>query len=196
LAASPMATSPLSGTDHFPDCWLAYGATNAELDQYGTAWPLAARRAWLLAAGQLALALALGAILIGSTAPAIRLAAGGLLVAVVASAAVTLARLSVAPLALRPRRDALVLTLPFGRQVAVPWNGIAEIGLAAAPGRHAVGLRLHAARGRGARLRARLNGGFDRLLYPADGDCELLGRVLLRYCIDAKARRRLPAAPR
>ncbi len=185
MAASPMATSPPSGTDHFPDCWLAYGATNAELDQYGTAWPLAARRAWLLAAGQLALALALGAILIGSTAPAVRLAAGGLLVAVVASAAVTLARLSAAPLALSPRR-----------QVAVPWNGIAEIGLAAAPGRHAVGLRLHAASSRGARLRARLNGGFDRLLYPADGDCELLGRVLLRYCIDAKARRRLPAAPR
>jgi hypothetical protein len=38
----------------------------------------------------------------------------------------------------------------------------------------------------------RLSSDVDFLLFPADGECELLGRVLLRYCIDREARRRLP----
>src|SRR5262249_9882418 len=50
VAAIARRVSP--GLNAFPDCWTAYGATDAELKAYGSVWPLDARGGWLLLAAQ------------------------------------------------------------------------------------------------------------------------------------------------
>jgi hypothetical protein len=192
-AAQAPATAP-----PFPDCWVAYGATNAELGGYGPDLRLASSRGWLLGGARVALAAALAALALGGAPVAVRWGGAVLLCAVLCSAGVALVRLLAAPSRLLLRRERLALEFPFGRRLDLAWESIAEIGLVGSPGRLAVGLRLRPDQqprrgpaGWFGAVHRRLSSGFDVLLAPADGDCELLGRALLRYCIDPQARRRL-----
>jgi len=189
-------------TPPFPDCWLAYGATNAELDAYGADRPLNTGGTW--ARGVVGLVLAIGlAGLATVDAPApLRWLVVGLLGAVACSAVVAILRLLSMPTRVSLRQEHLLLPRPLGQGLRAAWADIGEIALASSRARVAVGLRLRR-RGRPAeaappiaRIVRTLNGGFDALLVPADGDYELLGRVLLRYVIDPGARRRLPYAGR
>jgi hypothetical protein len=183
----------------FPDCWVAYGATNAELEAYGAAPRLAAGAAWATVAAQLVLVALLG-LVVASGAPLwLRGVAAVAGCAVLASAAVSGLRLLATARALTPYRERLELRRALGPTERVSWEQIGEIALAQMPTRQAIGLRLRP--GTAVRLPAplralqrRVSSEFDFLLFPTHGDCELLGRVLLRYCIDRKARRRLPAA--
>ena len=181
----------------FPDCWLAYGATNDELRAFG---PRAALRGsdelgrWLVAQLALAIVGLLG--LIAPLAPAVRLAAGLLALVGLASAGTTWLQRRATPRAAHLLPEGVQLEFAGGAAHVVPWDGIGEIGLAEQPGRRGVGLRLRDPRA-AARLRrapTRLLGGFDVVLWPRDEDAELLGRTLLRYCIDPRARRRYLAA--
>jgi hypothetical protein len=176
----------------FPDCWLAYGATDHELDAYGPAVPLASGTAWLVAA-QAAMAAGLLVVALGSTSAMVRWIAAAACLAVLVSGLVGALRLLATPRALTLRREHLVLRSLHGSPISVPWESVGEIGLVSTPTRSAVGLRQRPPM-RGAPGRPRwLASGFDYLLYPQDRDVELLGRVLLRYCIDPGARRQLPS---
>lgn len=179
---------------NFPDCWLAYGATNDELRAYGPAARLAPGRLGVLLLAQLALAgLCLLTVILSASAP-LRVVAALAALVLLASAGPTGLRFLATPRALRFAPDALILQRALGPRRRVSWDSIGEIGLAQHGARLGVGLRLrapdaHRRLGAGSWGR-RLNGGFDHLLWPADGDQDLLGRVLLRYCIDPRARRR------
>jgi hypothetical protein len=188
----------------FPDCWLAYGATNDELRAFGRAAALCGSDElgrWLVAQAAVAL---LG--LAGLVAPLPlggRLAAGLLALVALASAATTWLQRRATPRAIALAPEGARLAFAAGGERTVAWEAIGEIGLAEQRGRRGVGLRLRppvgAGRRRGAFAR-RLLGGFDLVLWPLDGDAERLGRVLLRYCIDPRARRRYleatePAVP-
>ncbi|HZS02819.1 MAG TPA: hypothetical protein VFE37_29190 [Chloroflexota bacterium] len=182
----------------FPDCWVAYGATNPELDAYGVAPRLAAGLAGGVVLAQLVALVVLGLVAAGGGPLWLRGGAAVAAAAVLGSAVVGGLRLLATARALTPCREHLWLGRALGPVECVPWEQIGEIALVQLPTRQAVGLRLRP--GTAARLPAaaralqqRVCSGFDFLLVPADGDCELLGRVLLRYCIDRKARRRLPA---
>jgi hypothetical protein len=181
----------------FPDCWLAYGATDSELDAYGPTVPLASGTAWLVAA-QAAVAAGLLVVVLGTTPAAVRWIAAAACLAVLASGIVRALRLLATPRALTLRREHLALVSLRGSLICILWESVAEIGLVSTPTRSAVGLRrrllVRGATGRWQPGRTRwLASGFDYLLYPRDGHVDLLGRVLLRYCIDAPARGRLPA---
>lgn len=198
LEGSGRAPDITPGGAHFPDCWTAYGATNPELQAVGADPPLAWRRAWLAVGAQLVLVWALAPLALSDAGPVPWLAVA-LQLAVLCSAAVALVRLLGSPTRLLLRRDGPELRFAFGRALALGWDAVAEIGLVGSPGRLAVGLRLRPQTrelaGPAGGFRAvyrRLSSDFDFLLQPADGDCELLGRALLRYCIDPSARRRLP----
>jgi hypothetical protein len=180
----------------FPDCWTAYGATDAELKAYGSVWPLDARGGWRFLAAQAGIAGlgTVGAIWFGVTG-------WGLLLIVVAvgalvSATVSALRLGVTANQATPRAARLTLRSAWGTTVAVPWEQIAEIALVDRLDGRLAGLRLRSSRGDGppaqrwlASIARRLDAGYDWLLAPSDGDAELLGRILLRYCIDPRARR-------
>jgi hypothetical protein len=181
----------------FPDCWTAYGATDPELDAYGAAPPLASGLAWTIVLVQFTVAMGLAALVASPGPAALRLIIAIACLADLASALVGLLRLLATARALALGRDHLRLARALGPVETVPWEQIAEIALVQLPRRQAIGLRLRAeaAVRLPAPLRAaqrRLSSGVDFLLFPADGECELLGRVLLRYCIDREARRRLP----
>jgi hypothetical protein len=184
----------------FPDCWVAYGATNPELDAYAARPRLAAGAAWGVTAAQLALVVLLSIVVAGTAPLLLRVVAAAAAAAVVGSAAFSVLRLVATARTITPCREHLRLDRALGPSEAVPWEQIGEIALAQLPTRQAVGLRLRP--GAVSRLPAalrtlqrRVGSDFDFLLLPADGDRELLGRVLLRYCIDREARRRLPAEP-
>lgn len=183
----------------FPDCWVAYGATNSELEAYGARPPLAAGAAWRVIVAQLALVVLLSTVAAGTAPLLLRVVAAATGFAVIGSATFSLLRLFATARAITPRREYLRLDRALGPSEALPWEQIGEIALAQLPTRQAVGLRLRpgAVSHLPAALRAlqwRVGSDFDFLLLPADSDCEMLGRVLLRYCIDREARRRLPAA--
>jgi hypothetical protein len=182
----------------FPDCWLAYGATNDELRAFGRTVALRGSDElgrWLAAQGAVALLGLVG--LVAPLPPAGRLAAGLLALVALASAATTWLQRRATPRGLALLPDGARLAFA-GRDVrTVAWEAIGEIGLAEQRGRRGVGLRLRPPAGAGPRpgaLLRRLLGGFDLVLWPLDGDAERLGRVLLRYCIDPRARRRYLAA--
>lgn len=180
----------------FPDCWTAYGATDPELASYGAAPPLASGLAWTIVLVQLAVAVGL-AVMVGSQGPAaLRLIAAVACLADLASAAVGLLRLVGTGRALELGREELRVVRALGPTEVVPWEQVGEIALVRMPRREAVGLRLRpeAAMRLPGVLRSaqrRISSDVDFLLFPADGDCELLGRVLLRYCIDRAARTQL-----
>ena len=185
------------GEGSFPDCWVAYGATDPELRAYGAERALATRQAWWVAAVQSGLAALFLALVISSAPPAVRGTAAVALLAALASSAVSLARLLATVRALAIAPDQLRLRRGLGPPQAVAWAQLGEIGLVEMPARRAVGLRLRSPAASSlpaalAGFQRRVSSGFDFLLFPPDGDCELLGRVLLRYCIDPKARQRLP----
>jgi hypothetical protein len=185
----------------FPDCWTAYGATDAELEAYGTVWPLDVRTGWRFLVAQAAIA-GLGAV------AAIWFAEYGwrLLLVVVALAALVSAtvsglRLRVTARQATPRAAQLTLRSGWGRTVAVPWEQVAEIALVDRGSGRLAALRLRPPLGDSgpvgrwlAGIARRLDAGYDWLLAPSDGDAELLSRILLRYCIDRRARRQYLAA--
>ena len=180
----------------FPDCWTAYGATDSELATYGTAPPLTSGRAWTIVLVQLAVAVALAALVASPGPAALRLIAAVACLVDLASAVIGLLRLLATGRALTLEREHLRLARALGPTESVPWERIGEIALVHMPRRQAVGLRLRPAAV--VRLPAgvlaterRINSDVDFLLFPADRDCELLGRVLFRCCIDREARRRL-----
>ncbi|HLI27582.1 MAG TPA: hypothetical protein VKZ60_10945 [Chloroflexota bacterium] len=182
----------------FPDCWLAYGATNDELRAFGRVVVL---RGSAELGRQLAVQLVLALLgLLGGLAPlppAWRLAAGLLALVSLASATTSWLQRCATPRTVVLTDEGVRLAFASGTERSVAWEGIGEIGLAEQRGQRGVGLRLrpaHAAVGPRWRVPARLLGGFDLVLWPRDGDAELLGRVLLRYCIDPRARRRYLAA--
>jgi hypothetical protein len=180
----------------FPDCWLAYGATDAELAAYGAEPPLARGAAGLLL-GQLVALVALTAIALSPAPAPSRWLAAVVLVSVLASTVVGVRRAQATAGTLQLSRERLVITPLIGRAALIPWEAIGEIGLASTLTRAAVGLRLRPGALGGDQEGARrgaspLTSGFQYLLYPVDGGAEMLGRVLLRYCVDRKARRRLP----
>ena len=180
----------------FPDCWTAYGATDPELAAYGAAPPLASGRAWAIVLAQLVVAVGLAAMVASPGPGALRLIAAVACLVDLASAAVGLLRLLATGRALTLGREHLRLARALGPIESVPWEQIGDIALVQMPRRQGVGLRLRPeARWRlPAAWRAaqrRISADVDFLLFPADGDCELLGRVLLRYCIDREARRHL-----
>lgn len=185
-------------TPPFPDCWLAYGATNAELDAYGADRPLNTGATWAQGVASLVLAVGLAALARADGLARFRWLVIGLLAAVLCSAVVAILRYLTIPRRLGLRREHVALARPVGRGLRVTWAEIGEIALVRTRARAGVGLRLRRAgnpakwAAPAARIVRTLNGGFDAVLLPADGDCELLGRVLLRYAIDAGARRRLP----
>jgi hypothetical protein len=185
-------------TPPFPDCWLAYGATNAELDAYGADRPLNAGATWAQGVAGLALAIGLATLVSADVLAPIRWLMVVLLGALACSAFVAILRNLTIPARLSLRQEHLVLPRPVGRELCTAWADVAEIALVSTRARTAVGLRLRRGDrpGGGAtalgRIVRTLNGGFDALLVPADGDCELLGRVLLRYAIDPAARHRVP----
>ena len=196
-----MSPSDADAATAFPDCWTAYGATDAELKAYGSVWPLDVRGGWLLLVAQTGIAglTALGAIWFGATW-------WGLLFIVVAVAALVSAtvsglRLGVMARYATPRVARLTLRSGWGTTVAVPWEQVAEIALVDRLGGRLAGLRLRSPRGDGppvgrwlTGIARRLDAGYDWLLAPSDGDAELLSRILLRYCIDPRARRHYLAA--
>jgi hypothetical protein len=180
----------------FPDCWTAYGATDVELAAYGTSPRLLSGLAWAIVVAQLAAAVALAAIVLSPGPAALRLVAALACAAGLASAAVGLLRLLATARAVTFGREHVRLTRALGPAENVPWEQIGEIALVLMPRRAAVGLRLRP--GASVRLTApgraaqrRITSDVDYLLFPADDDSELLGRVLLRYCIDREARQRL-----
>ncbi len=181
----------------FPDCWTAYGATNDELKRYGASPRLAAGHVRLVLLGDLALLAALVIGLASSVGYPPALLVGSILAALVLLSTLAAALwLSATAAQVQPRVRGLVIRSALGATTELPWERIAEISLVAQRGRPAVGLRRRTAGDRGvggriATLRRRLTSGCDWLLAPADGDAELLGRVLLRYCIDPRLRRRL-----
>jgi len=181
----------------FPDCWTAYGATNDELKTYGATPGVTAGPAWLVLAAELALLLVLAGALVASGSPALRAACLALAVLVLLSAVAALVWLSATAAEIRPRVRSLGIRSALGSASEIPWERIAEISLVNQRRRQAVGLRLRptSADVSGAAfldgLRRRLTSGCDWLLVPRDGNAELLGRVLLRYCIDPRQRRRL-----
>ena len=192
LAAAGAAGAP------FPDCWLAYGATDPELEGYGVTVRLATGGAWLLPA-QAAVAVGLLAVALGGAPAAARWIAAAACATVLGSGAVGALRLLATARSLDLRREHLDLTPVLGPARRIPWEAIGEIGLVSTPTRSAVGLRRRPRDDGGSAPRppaglSRLRSGFDYLLFPGDGDTERLGRVLLRYCIDSRARRRLPPA--
>ncbi len=182
----------------FPDCWTAYGAETPELAAFGSEPRLVVRAAWALLAGQAIFLVVLAAVVASAAPLPLRVVAAAALFAVLSAVAVGLLRLMGTARRLRAERDGLRLSRALGPTEMVAWEQIGEIGLAHTPARWAVGLRLRPAASLSLpaglrRLQQRVSSDFDFLLFPADGDCELLGRVLLRYSIDRKARRRLPA---
>jgi hypothetical protein len=192
MAPSDAAAPP------FPDCWIAYGATDAELRTYGGAPRLMTGPAWGVLVGQVAVLAVLGLVAVSEAPLWLRGIAAGAGIAVGISAVVSALRLVAMARALTPRREHLWVGRALGPAEAVPWEQIGEIGLAQLPTRQVVGLRLRS--GSGGRLPTllgalsrRVSSGFDFLLVPGDGDCDRLGRMLLRYCIDRQARGRLPA---
>jgi hypothetical protein len=186
-------------TPPFPDCWLAYGATNAELAAYGADRPLNTGATWAQGAAGLVLAVGLAALATVDGLGQLRWLVVALLVAVAGSALVAILRYLAIPGRLSLRRQHLVLRRPAGRELRAAWADVGEIALVSTRARAAVGLHLRRGGRPGevatvpGRLARTLNGGFDALLVPSDSDCELLGRVLLRYAIDPGARRRLPS---
>jgi hypothetical protein len=188
--------APTDAPPPFPDCWTAYGATDPELDAYGAAPRLTSGRDWAIVLAQLGVAVGLAAI-VGSPGPgALRLIAAVACLADLASALVGLLRLLAIAREATLGRERLRLARALGPAETVPWEQIGEIALVRLPKRQAVGLRLRpeAAVRLPAPLRGaqrRISSGVDFLLFPAAGDCERLGRVLLRYCIDRAARQRL-----
>jgi hypothetical protein len=182
----------------FPDCWTAYGAETPELAAFGSERRLAVGAAWALLAGQALFLLVLAAVVASAAPLPLRVVAAAAVFAVLGAVVVGLLRLIGTARHLWAERAGVRLSRALGPTEMVAWEQIGEIGLAHTPARWAVGLRLRpAAPSRlpaGPRwLQQRVSSDFDFLLFPADGECELLGRVLLRYCIDRKARRRLPA---
>jgi len=181
----------------FPDCWTAYGATDAELQAYGAVWPLEARAGWRLLVTQTAIAglSTAAAIWFGETG-------WGLLFTVVALAALVSStvsglRLCVTARQATPRAAQLTLRSGWGVTFAVPWEQVGEIGLVDRRYGRLAALRLRAPPGDSAAvgrwlagIARRVDAGYDWLLAPSDGDAELLSRILLRYCIDPHARRR------
>ena len=146
MAASDAAAPP------FPDCWIAYGATDAELQAYGGASRPLTGAAWAVFVGQVAVLSVLG-LMVASAAPIrLRGIAGGAAIAVGGSAVVSALRLVATVRALTPGREHLGLGRASGPAEAAPWEQIGEIALAELPRRQAVGLRLRP--GTGGRLPA------------------------------------------
>ena len=190
----PEARRGASGVS-FPDCWLAFGATDVELRTYGTAHPLNAKPAYTLVLAQVCLVALLvpAALWLPGSLPA---AAALLLGVVLCSALVGTLRLLRTPHGLQLRPAGLELRLPLGRQ-RIGWERLAEISRVRTPSL-AVGLRLHPSADPSSRfvrwlggVARRLQAGYDLILLPDDGDCDRLARVLLRYCLDPTVRRRL-----
>src|SRR4051794_41920182 len=71
MAASNAAAPP------FPDCWIAYGATDAELRAYGVAPRLMTRPTWAVFAGQVAVLIVLGLVVFSGGPVWLRGIAGG-----------------------------------------------------------------------------------------------------------------------
>jgi len=185
----------------FPDCWTAYGATDDELKAYGVVWPLDARAGWRFLATQTAIA---GLASVGAVW--LRESGWGWLLLTVAlaalvSAAVSGLRLGVIARQATPRAAQLTLRSSWGVTVAVPWEQVGEIALVDRRDGRLAALRLRAPLGDGAPvgrwlagIARRVDAGYDWLLAPSDGDAELFSRILLRYCIDPRARRRYLAS--
>jgi hypothetical protein len=185
----------------FPDCWTAYGATDTELTAYGCVWPLDARGGWLLLVAQAGIAglTALGAVWFGGTWWALLFIA--VAVAALVSATVSGLRLGVVASQVTPRAARLTLRSGWGMTADVPWEQVAEIALVDRLGGRLAGLRLRSPRGDSqpvgrwlTGIARRVDAGYDWLLAPSDGDAELLSRILLRYCIDPRARQHYLAA--
>lgn len=182
----------------FPDCWVAYGATDAELNGYGHVVPLQATPRRTSVIGR-AILVGAGAILAIAPLPELVRIAGILLCsATLVSAAVAAIRWWGNPSTIVLRRDGVQAMLAAGQPRLLPWDRIAEIGLVEGPRQRAVGLRLYGdergdtgTAGVVDGLGRLLRGGFDLLIAPALGEHHLLSRVLLRYCIDPTARRRV-----
>ncbi len=150
--------------------------------------------------GQVGIALVLAAVVPSAASPVLRVVVLVAVCAVLGSAVIGALRLLATARLIAPGMEHLRLTRALGPAVNVAWEQIGEIALAQLPARQAVGLRLRpgAASGLPTPLRAmqrRVCSDFDFLLFPADGKCDLLGRVVLRYCIDREARRRFAGAP-
>jgi hypothetical protein len=198
LRSQPEPEAPAASTSaSFPDCWTAYGATNAELETYGATPALTTGHAWLVLAVDVALLVLLAlAVFVAVGSPLLRLVSLALAVMVLLSAAAALVWLASTATQIQPRVRVLRIRSALGSGTEIPWDRIAEISLVARRGRPAIGLRLrspapeHSGRASAGGLRRRLTSGFDWLLVPRDGNAELLGRVLLRYCIDPRQRRR------
>ena len=193
--ASPDALEEESRS--FPDCWLAYGASDAELGACGPVWQLGPGNLKAVIAAQVALGVVLLAV-VGLTVGAARWAAAASLLAVLGSLLVNVLRATGLIRRAEAYPEGLRLIPAVGATAIVPWPAVAEIALVQSRRWQGVGLRLRAT-GRAVRprpvahLRRLVSSGFDALAIPADGDPALLARVLLRYCIDPTARRRLPA---
>jgi hypothetical protein len=185
----------------FPDCWTAYGATDAEVQAYGTVWPLDARAGWWLFVAQAAIGglSGVGAIWVAPSAE--RLVFLAVALAALLSALVSALRLYVTAQQVTPQPARLVLRSAWGATATVPWEQIGEIALANRRQGRLAALRLRSPVQRGgpgggllAAAARRFSGGYDWLLAPRDGDAALFSRILLRYCIDPRARRRYLAA--
>ena len=179
---------------NFPDCWLGYGAPNELLREFGRSQPLAgAPRAGALLPFQLPLAMALTVTVLLDLPPLVRLTAGLLALVLWASTAANVRVWRKAPERIDLEHIGLVARMPLRRQLSVRWESIAAIDAVTAAGRTgvAIGVRAETTPGhRGPNDPASRRAGYALLLWPADGDYERLARVLLRYCLDPRARRR------
>jgi hypothetical protein len=197
--AHPASETP-AAAEAFPDCWLAYGATNEELSAYGVEWPQRTNGLAVVAAAQASLAVGLVAV-IALTMGVGQAVAGGVLAAVLASLLVSVLRASATIRRIEARQQGFRVVPALGSAFVVPWTGIAEIAAVEMRGRLGIGLRWRPGVGGISPrfltpLRRLVAAGFDALASPEAGDAELLARVLLRYCFDPKARRRLPSDER